>query len=168
MDTNYKWCNRCKTAKRHSEFSKDKSTKDGLKFYCKECDRISHREYYQKNKERINSRSKEWDKNNPEKRKKIEKRYRDNNKDVFRNNQLKRKFGITIEEFILMKEECGNQCMICGVHINELNKDLHVDHDHTSGNIRGLLCSTCNSGLGMFKDSTELLKNAIEYLNRRE
>jgi len=44
--------------------------------------------------------------------------------------------------------------------------DLHVDHDHITGALRGLLCSACNTGLGFFRDHPELLKRAIEYLNQ--
>ena len=81
-----------------------------------------------------------------------------------RDNHLKREYGITLKEYNRLWEEQEGCCKICGEHETVLNKTLHVDHCHTSGKVRGLLCSTCNTGLGMFKDNQEILKNAVEYL----
>lgn len=73
-----------------------------------------------------------------------------------RDNELKRKYGISREEYeVLISKGCG----ICG----GTNK-LHVDHDHKTGKVRGALCASCNRGLGMFKDSPALLQAAVEYL----
>lgn len=56
----------------------------------------------------------------------------------------------------------SGKCLIC----NEIPKRLVVDHCHTSGKVRGLLCDHCNTGLGRFKDSPELLMAAIRYLKK--
>jgi len=85
---------------------------------------------------------------------------------------LKKKYGITLEDYNKMLESQNNVCMICGK--NETHKhnisskyvDLAVDHDHSTGKVRGLLCTYCNVGLGAFKDNKELLQKAIEYLNK--
>lgn len=58
----------------------------------------------------------------------------------------------------------GSTCAICGTLETELNKRLSVDHCHTTNEIRGLLCTNCNIGLGMFKDNPELLDHAQRYL----
>jgi hypothetical protein len=58
-----------------------------------------------------------------------------------------------------MHEAAGGVCQICGD-----DERLGVDHCHASGRLRGLLCSRCNTGLGMFRDRPELLAEAIEYL----
>ena len=61
------------------------------------------------------------------------------------------------------------KCLICKTEESQLNKKLVVDHCHTTGKVRGLLCSLCNSGLGFFKDNPKILENAITYLeNSRE
>lgn len=60
----------------------------------------------------------------------------------------------------LLHEEQGGQCAICGVSPDK----LYLDHCHTTGKIRGLLCSSCNTGLGMFKDHTGNLRSAADYL----
>lgn len=67
--------------------------------------------------------------------------------------------GITAEQFESLLKECGYQCTIC--HREE---KLVVDHNHETNTIRGLLCNSCNIGLGGFKDDLILLQKAIEYL----
>lgn len=57
------------------------------------------------------------------------------------------------------------ECQICSRDLRELElRDIHLDHDHKTGKIRGLLCFNCNAGLGHFKDDISRLKNAIDYL----
>jgi hypothetical protein len=70
--------------------------------------------------------------------------------------------NLTLEEYLKKKEETNGNCEICGVH--KPDKKLCLDHNHKNGHFRGLLCNSCNSGLGLFKDSTQLLKKAAEYL----
>lgn len=60
-----------------------------------------------------------------------------------------------------------NQCPICKLNFDSLDlKQIHVDHDHLTGALRDILCSSCNQGLGNFKDNIELLEAAIEYLRK--
>lgn len=77
-----------------------------------------------------------------------------------RDQQLFREYGITREEFNRLVKEQNNRCAICSV---EMVKP-HVDHCHTHGTVRGLLCNHCNLGLGHFRDSPETLSQAIDYL----
>lgn len=64
-----------------------------------------------------------------------------------------------------MVAEQDHKCAICGT---EPMRDLDIDHNHTTGAVRGLLCSYCNKALGMFKDSAVFLGTAIEYLTKHE
>ena len=83
------------------------------------------------------------------------------------NRNLVRSFGITLEEYNAMLVAQDGLCAICGqppTNTSPKNWRLHVDHCHTCSGIRMLLCSTCNNGLGCFKDSPELLRKAIDYL----
>jgi DNA-directed RNA polymerase subunit RPC12/RpoP len=58
------------------------------------------------------------------------------------------------------------KCAICGIDANELPRELGVDHSHETHEVRGLLCSHCNIGLGNFRDDVELMRKAIEYLGK--
>jgi hypothetical protein len=75
---------------------------------------------------------------------------------------LKNSFGLTIEQYEEMVERQGGLCALCG----QAGVGLCVDHDHETGQIRGLLCGKCNKGLGLFGDSAEGLIRALRYLER--
>lgn len=75
---------------------------------------------------------------------------------------IQRRYGITPADYELLYSEQKGKCAIC--KLPELDKSLHVDHDHGTGLVRGLLCAACNKGLGFFKDRIESLEEAIEYL----
>jgi len=129
-------CPRCGQEKNLSEFNKDKHTYLGYSIYCRFCNRQKARERYLNHKER--------------------------HKDV----QLKSHFDITLEMYKEMESGQDGGCAICGRTRAENGKSLAVDHCHTSGKVRGLLCNTCNTGLGMFNDSASILRQAVEYLDR--
>lgn len=78
-----------------------------------------------------------------------------------RNRHLKRRYGLTDEDVAAMVEAQGGGCAICAVRPAE-----HVDHDHETGAVRGVLCFTCNVGLGNFGDEPERLLLAHRYLTR--
>ena len=79
-------------------------------------------------------------------------------------------FGISAEKYEEMLMSQDSKCAICSIHIDEYrktsqnNKVFAVDHCHSTGSIRGLLCCKCNRGLGYFKDDPALLHKAISYL----
>lgn len=75
-------------------------------------------------------------------------------------------YGITLEEYEILYETSNGLCAICGEY-QELGK-LCVDHDHSTGKVRGLLCNNCNSGIGYLKDSPEILIIASEYLKKHK
>lgn len=82
-----------------------------------------------------------------------------------RRYQLKAKYGITAAEFDTMLAAQGGGCAVCGTtEPPGRGQRFHVDHCHSTGRVRGLLCNECNVGLGKFKDSTDLLRRAAEYL----
>lgn len=79
-----------------------------------------------------------------------------------RRRQTVRAYGLTIEDYEKMYKELAGCCQICGDHRDV----LHIDHDHKTGKVRGLLCSSCNTGIGKLKDNTGILRGAINYLER--
>ena len=83
-----------------------------------------------------------------------------------RAGHLKRKFGISIDQFQEMLTNQGGGCAICEAPPPE-NGSLHVDHDHETGEVRGLLCFSCNGGIGQFQHDPLILRAAIRYLDPR-
>ena len=81
-----------------------------------------------------------------------------------RRKNLKFRYGITIEEYDRILELQNFCCAICNTHGDDLTKRLVVDHCHETNNVRGLLCPSCNRGLGLLKDSEDILESAIKYL----
>jgi hypothetical protein len=112
------------------------------------------RAYYQANKEKIAKRNKEWNLANPGKRKQTK-----------RADHLKRTYGLTSEDFNSLLTQQNNRCAVCNTD-TPTQRGWHVDHCHTTGDIRGILCGPCNTGMGSFKDDPSILKNAITYLSR--
>lgn len=123
--------------------------------------RISHRKWVKKDLSRYNSKQLAWANKNKEKR-----TYQ------ARSSYLRRKFDLTIEDVNKMVKEQDNKCAICGSLYEQIIDKLgrkkinfHIDHNHQTGEIRGLLCNDCNWGVGYFKDSVVLLENTKKYLS---
>jgi hypothetical protein len=144
--------------------------------------REKDREYYRRNSEEIITRKREYRKLHPEVGKRYyeehkesinraTKKYREKNREKLRTkykiqNKMKR-YGLTIEQYDLILNKQGGNCAIC--HTSEwVGRGSHIDHDHSFGKnsegVRGILCSRCNTGLGQFRDSPELLRSAARYL----
>jgi hypothetical protein len=117
---------------------------------------------------------------NKERRKAYEKEYREKNRERekergrlkylatkgplsinARARHLRVKYGMTVEQKAAMSEAQGNRCAIC-----EQAVYLVVDHCHDTNKVRGLLCKTCNQGLGLLKDSLLVIRNAVRYLEK--
>lgn len=96
-------------------------------------------------------------------------KYRVANAETLRHKERERKFGITSEIYSRMLHEQNGVCAICGNPETATRlgvvKALSVDHCHSTGRIRGLLCSDCNTGIGKLKDDLKILQNAIQYLS---
>lgn len=94
------------------------------------------------------------------------------NRDKYRDQSLKRKFGISLTEYDAMSERQGHLCAICGKAETTIRKNrplvLSVDHDHGTGKIRKLLCNNCNNGLGQFKDNPVILRAAARYVEEHQ
>jgi ribosomal protein S14 len=84
-----------------------------------------------------------------------------------RNNDLKRLYGINLEDYNKLLTEQNNCCAICGADKpGGKNPSFNVDHCHTTGKVRGLLCKSCNIALGEFKDDVDTLQKAVLYLQK--
>jgi hypothetical protein len=97
------------------------------------------------------------------------------NKAKIRDTAFYRNYGITLDEYNAILASQGGVCAICkGVEIVAIEyrtgvpRNLAVDHCHSTGTIRGILCSSCNQGIGHFRDSAEILAAAAEYLAKHQ
>ena len=98
--------------------------------------------------------------------------YNKDNSETVRSQYLKREYGMTFEEFDAMLSSQDICCAICGTNKpsktrGRINR-FHVDHDHKTGKVRGLLCKSCNIALGEVEDNIHTLKSMIEYLESHE
>jgi hypothetical protein len=80
---------------------------------------------------------------------------------------MKTRYGLAYEDYLAMLNGQDGVCAICHQHETYEGLDLSIDHDHSTGKVRGLLCQSCNTGLGKFRDSVELLERAKLYLIER-
>jgi Recombination endonuclease VII len=87
-----------------------------------------------------------------------------------RQDNVRRNYGVTREQYNSLFESQGGKCAVCGKPPDGSKKGnyLHVDHDHETGEVRGLLCSRCNRGMGHFKDDVAVMLAAAEYLTRHQ
>ena len=175
-----KTCTDCHIEKPFSEYSFPKSNGGRPASKCKPCavkyavawakknrERAyaTRRRWYQNHKEEAKAQVREWCAKNRERVKENKKRYHAEhpNKERMRAWSLRVNFNITIEAYEAMYRAQNGVCKICQEPCLS-GKRLAVDHSHTTGTIRGLLCSKCNLGVGSFRDNPELLVAASEYL----
>lgn len=169
-----KTCTKCKRELPLDCFLKSKQSKDGLSWRCRECHSQIRKEFYQRNPEKLaleKERRKKYylDHLNEEFKKERSRKFKESYSKSprrFRNADLMGKYGMTIEDYNAMYDRQGGKCAICGGRGNEraVCRKLSVDHCHLTGNVRGLLCTQCNVGMGSLKDSQFLLANALRYL----
>lgn len=86
-------------------------------------------------------------------------------KSDIRRYHLKFVYGLTEQEYFAMIESQGNVCAVCS---QEFKGTPHVDHDHATGKVRGLLCRKCNHGLGNFRDDADVLEKAAKYIRHHK
>ncbi len=117
---------------------------------------------YLNNREEIRERARKSYENNPEKNRERAIRWNKNNPEAVKRRNLKR-YDLSYENWLRMWEEQDGKCAICEKPFNKPSNAC-VDHNHKTGEIRGLLCNRCNYGLGFFNDNQKLIIRAIKYL----
>ena len=142
---------------------------------AREKNRLKAAEYRKNNPDKIkdiNRRSKAKQRQNHEKVLEIrayQALYRDKNRNVLKDKERERKFGISKIEYAKMFHSQNGVCAICSNPETATRKGvikaLAVDHDHNTGKVRGLLCSECNIGIGKLKENSNNFLSAIEYLD---
>lgn len=136
-----KKCTVCNDTKPLDSFFNSRTAKDGKSYRCKECDTRAKRKWAENNQERAAYSA--------------------------RNKRLKHCYSIDITTYETMLKAQDYSCAICGTKDNKISgrtQNFSVDHNHTTGAVRGLLCNQCNRALGMFNDSIDILEKAAKYL----
>ncbi len=159
-----KLCKKCNIEKTLVEMVKKQGS---YRPECKECRNAAARKRSQddpnfREKERLRGKEK-YKKRKPQ-HLAITNRYYHENLPYRKDLHLRNQYGITMEDKIRMRESQKNCCGICHQEFPD-DKSAYVDHCHTTGKVRGLLCRACNSILGFSRDSVEILQNAVGYLN---
>jgi hypothetical protein len=144
-------------------FYRMKATKDGRRPECKECFDARRRRWYEKNRDREIARVRSWQRANPDRVKAWARKSRGKRLKKLREIHLRNKFGLTPVEFDTLLAAQDGACALCDAPPTS-GISLHVDHDHGTGEIRGLLCMRCNNALGLFREDPDLLRRAARYV----
>lgn len=152
-----KQCGKCKQIRPPTDFYYRRERKS-LSSKCRLCFNAYSQKWRENNHERYRIRNRQW---------------RVGKEEYFRNIWLKSEYGISAEHYDNMLEQQGDVCAICKQPETTYDarvgvKRLAVDHCHTTGQVRGLLCAKCNRGLGHFNHCADGLQKAIEYLRKAE
>ena len=159
-----KRCKKCGESKPLDAFYREQGCRDGLRPECKTCNLAARKRWYSANREREIARVKAWQQANPEKVNAAHRAGRKADPKRQRDGHLRRTFGLSLAEYDDLLARQGGKCAICGRPPRE-GSSLHVDHDHETGEVRGLLCFRCNGGLGQFAEDGDRLRLAAEYLD---
>lgn len=81
-----------------------------------------------------------------------------------KDNKLKRAYGISYQEYLEMSDAQDGMCAICGTTDTGKRRAFAVDHCHTCGEVRGLLCSNCNTAIGSLREDLEIMQRAMDYV----
>lgn len=169
MKITSKVCTKCGLDKSADCYYKNNRIKSGLDSRCKACEKTRHntelarersRRHYIKHKDRIL----ESNKSNI-KLKSYKKEYYKKNKTRLNRGRILNLYDLSEEAYNILLVKQQGVCAICKEFEKE-NRVLSIDHDHLTGKVRGLLCNSCNRGLGYFRDSLFILRNSIDYLER--
>jgi hypothetical protein len=156
-------CKHCGEIKPSGDFYAEKSGRKGKRPECKACTAARRKEWYRHNRQREIARVRIWQRANPERLKASRDRNRERRNRKMREIHLRNKFGLTPDQYGVILADQGGACALCKKPPT-LGISLHVDHDHRTGEIRGLLCMRCNNALGLFRENSDLLRRAARYV----
>lgn len=149
---NSKRCSKCKKVKPLDEFSKRKERKSGYGSRCKECMNEQHKAWRKGKEAIVYARSRAW-----------KAKHKEHIKEYNFLKKLHYNYGLSKDDYNRMLDEQDSKCLICDKRFTDKLKPC-VDHNHETGEIRGLLCIYCNTMLGYAKDSCRILEKGIVYL----
>lgn len=154
--------------KKYYQEHKEESSARFKKYYEKNSDVLKEKSknYHHQNREENIQKMRERRRKDPEKQKQIYRKEYEKDKSRIVYYNRKRRLGVTKEQYLQMLKDQNQRCAICEITVEENGKQLCVDHDHSNGRIRMLLCNRCNLVLGNAQDNIHTLEAAIEYLKK--
>jgi hypothetical protein len=160
-----KHCRICGELRPLTDFHRASTARDGHRGECKDCFREISRARYKANPDAAKERARLWQQENPERHRANQRarRQRPEVKAREREGHLRRKFQLTAEQYEEMLSAQRGVCAICGREPKP-GKALHVDHNHETGAVRGLVCFSCNSALGNLHEDEQRISALLTYL----
>jgi len=194
----FKVCSKCGSLKGSWDYSKCKTTKSGLYSYCNTCKSEAAKAYYEANRAKVCDHVSNYRSENKEKIKVRDSSYNKSNKDKIKSRRadyykvnrerikeergditdeikfhnfrrsLKRKYNLSLVDFVSMVDNQKGCCDICNesLILPDQDRNLHVDHNHNTGEVRSLLCNKCNTSLGLLRENKEILNSMIRYIDK--
>jgi hypothetical protein len=164
-----KHCHVCGKRKPLSDFYRAQGMRDGHRNDCKACNLAAKARRHAADPRPNIERARRWQRENPERVKASRRRRRQDPevKQRERAGHLRRKFGITTEQYDAMLAAQQGGCAICG-RTPRAGSSLHVDHDHATGAVRALLCFSCNAAIGHLRDEAERVERVLRYLTSHD
>lgn len=141
-------CSVCRLPKLLAEFKPDKRTPNGVDSHCRQCGKMKSRTYRKNNLEQERTRGRNWQR-------------------AHTAQTRARRYGVSPEKLATMMQEQKGLCPGCLRNLERLGtkKGWHVDHDHSTGTVRGLLCAHCNLSVGQARDNATVLRRLAQYLD---
>ncbi len=130
----------------------------GIRSQPRAAQRVWEQAYYARNREKLLGKSQDWQRANPETVLKMRRAYTPQRAAT----QRMVRYGLTEDRYQAMVTAQDGKCAIC----QRVMTPPHVDHDHNTGQLRGLLCDNCNRGIGHLKESPQIMNAAITYLRK--
>ncbi len=159
-------CTKCKEVKPFSEFNKRSKSASGYREKCKICTRAQNQAWKMLNKPKMKEDNAKWYKANADKLKRKHSLYWLTFSEKAKHKKLLQNHKISFEHYNTLLIKQNMSCAICERHQSMYKRQLAVDHDHETGEIRGLLCHCCNTGIGSLRDDYLLVDKASQYLKR--
>jgi hypothetical protein len=158
-----KHCRICGELKPFDDFYRATGMRDGRRNECKPCFQADRKAKY--NSAEAVARVKRWQEQNPERLAAYQAEYRNRpeRKRAMRDLYYRRNFGVTADDVDALLAGQGGRCAICGGTPTRA-EGWHVDYDHVTGRIRGVLCQRCNHGIGLLDEDPARLRAAADYL----
>ena len=144
-------CTRCKSDKECSDFYP--STLRTFTTWCKECVKTVNKAWAVRNPDKVRARVRTY-----------HRKHRAERSDYAKWRRLQNKYSLTKDQYTVMLAHQEHRCAICdGSLVNQPR--VSVDHNHDTGKVRGILCNTCNRGIGLLKDNPAVLTRAAQYVS---